>query len=105
MMSPHVYILKCADGSYYTGATSDLTRRLWEHETGVDSKSYTFTRHPVELIWAEETSTKEEALTFERQIKGWSRKKKEVLIWGDWESIHLVVWDERMKRESKRKRR
>jgi predicted GIY-YIG superfamily endonuclease len=104
-MSHHVYVLKCADGSYYTGATSALTRRLWEHETGADPKSYTFTRRPVELMWAEETSSKEEALTFERQIKGGSRKKKEALIRGDWESIHLIVRNERVKREAKRKRR
>jgi predicted GIY-YIG superfamily endonuclease len=102
-MSFIVYILKCSDGSYYTGCTSDLDRRLWEHEAGADPKSYTFSRRPVVLVWAEELQSKEDALAFERQIMGWSRKKKEALIRGDWEGIHQIVREERIRRESGKK--
>lgn len=49
-----VYILECADGSYYTGSTNDLTKRLWHHGQGVKPSSYTYSRRPVKLVWASE---------------------------------------------------
>ena len=98
-----IYILQCADGSYYTGNTTDLDHRLWEHQTGADRKAYTYSRRPVELVWHDEVANKDEALRIERQIKGWSHKKKEALIDGDYDAIHQIVSDERKRRETKRK--
>lgn len=99
----YVYILECADGSYYTGSTSDIDRRLWEHEAGVDIKAYTYSRRPIKLVWCDIFPTKEEALAFEYQIKGWSRKKKQALIQNDWDTIHQIVKEERKRREGKKK--
>jgi predicted GIY-YIG superfamily endonuclease len=65
-----VYILKCADDSYYAGSTSDIERRVWEHETGEDPRAYTYKRRPVNLVWCGDFPTKIEALRFEKQIKG-----------------------------------
>ena len=76
-----VYILRCADGSYYTGHTRNLGVRLAEHESGL-VPGYTKLRRPVRLVFAEELRTRAEALKRERQIKGWSRAKKEALIAG-----------------------
>jgi predicted GIY-YIG superfamily endonuclease len=80
------YILKCSDGSYYTGHTDDLEKRLWQHENGIGC-SYTSKRRHAMLVFSETFNTRIEALTSERQIKGWCRKKKEALIRGDWEEI------------------
>jgi len=85
-MSYFVYILKCADGSYYTGSSADLSKRLFEHQQGVQSSAYTFSRRPVELVWSEEVETYNEALLHEHQIKGWSRAKKEALIRDDFQA-------------------
>ena len=97
-----VYILRCSDGTYYTGLTSDLDKRLHEHESGAVLKSYTFSRRPVHLEWAREFPTYDEAINFERQVKGWSRAKKEALIKDDWDLIHQIVHDERKRREKKK---
>jgi predicted GIY-YIG superfamily endonuclease len=102
-MPYYVYILKCADGSYYTGSTDDLSKRFLHHREGVNPSAYTFSRRPVELLWSEEVETYHEALTHERQIKGWSRAKKDALIRGDFEGIHEIVKAER-KRQDARKR-
>ncbi|MBI2831290.1 MAG: GIY-YIG nuclease family protein [Chloroflexi bacterium] len=81
-----VYMLECADGSYYTGHTDELEKRLAQHEQG-DLKCYTSTRLPVKLAFCCEFSSRYEALARERQIKGWSRHKKQSLIKGDWASL------------------
>lgn len=94
----HVYILKCADNSYYVGSTTNLERRLNEHQKGYSS-GYTSTRRPVELVWSAEFPTRAEAFHFERQIKGWTRAKKEAMIRGDWDGIHEIVKAERKTRE------
>ena len=101
-MPYYVYILKCADGSYYTGNTTDLKRRLWEHQTGVDRKSYTFSRRPVNLVWHEQVPTKDDALRLERQIKGWSRKKK-ALIERNFAALHQIVAEERKRKDAMKK--
>ena len=93
----YVYILKCADGSYYVGSTADLERRLEEHRTGFFG-GYTSKRLPVELAWSENFPTEHEAFVTERQIKGWSRAKKEALIRGDWDGLHEIVRLERVTR-------
>ena len=69
------YILRCADGSYYTGHTDDIERRVGEHQTGI-CDGYTRDRRPVELAWSQECVTREEALAAEIQIKGWGRKEE-----------------------------
>jgi predicted GIY-YIG superfamily endonuclease len=85
-----VYLLLCADGSYYAGHTDDLDKRIGEHMTGACG-GYTATRLPVELAFSQECSTRIEALNSERQIKGWSRAKKEALIRGDWDEISRLA--------------
>ena len=102
-MSYFVYMLLCSDDSFYIGSTTDLSKRINGHESGAIPSSYTHSRRPVELVWAEEFSTHEEAFAFERQIKGWSRAKKKALIDNDWEKIHQIVKDERRRRERKKK--
>jgi len=78
---PHVYILKCSDGSYYVGSTWDLERRLAEHNAGTGA-AYTRRRRPVTLMWAQEHDRVETAFALEKQIQGWSRAKREALIEG-----------------------
>ncbi|MFH2104331.1 MAG: GIY-YIG nuclease family protein [Chloroflexota bacterium] len=98
-MSVYVYIVLCADGSYYTGSTKDLDRRLHAHNAGLDPTAYTYRRRPVKMVWYEEVSSLDEALSHEHQIKGWSRAKKEALIRGDIIGIHEIVRAERKRRE------
>jgi putative endonuclease len=102
-MSYIVYILLCSDGSYYTGSTNDMQRRLFEHQEGLSPTAYTFRRRPVKLVWSEEVVTLNDALLHEHQIKGWNRTKKEALIHGDFEAIHEIVRDERKRRENIKK--
>ncbi len=78
----YLYILKCGDGSLYTGVTPDLQRRIKSHNDGSGGR-YTRCRLPVSLIYSESYSTKSEALKRELQVKGWSRVKKEALITGN----------------------
>ena len=100
---PYVYILKCADDSYYVGSTANLERRLAEHQAGL-VKGYTESRRPVELAWSCNFPTGNDAFLRERQIKGWSRVKKEALIRGDWDGLHEVVKQERKTREAKKRK-
>lgn len=74
-MKAYMYILKCADGSYYTGSTIDLEKRLWQHQNG-EGANYTKKHLPVELVYLEEFSTIETAYEREKQIQKWTRKKK-----------------------------
>jgi predicted GIY-YIG superfamily endonuclease len=85
-----VYILECADGSYYTGCTSDIDQRIGQHETGFYS-GYTSTRRPVKLVWSDMFPDMDQAIAVERQIKGWTRKKKEALIRGDFTELHELA--------------
>jgi putative endonuclease len=85
-----VYILRCADGSYYTGHTDSLDKRVGEHLMG-NYCQYTATRLPVELVFSQPFPTREEALASELQIKGWSRKKKEALMRGDWTELKRLA--------------
>ena len=80
------YILKCADGRYYTGHTENLEVRIAQHQAG-GYCDFTSRRRPVELAWAENFPTRIEALEAERRIKPWSRAKKEALIQGDWDAL------------------
>ena len=86
-----VYMLRCADGSYYIGsARRGLERRLSEHNSGTYG-GYTSKRLPVELVWSEHFLDITDAIAVERKIKGWSRAKKEALIRGDFESLRSLA--------------
>lgn len=76
----YVYILKCADNSCYTGVTNDINRRFEEHQNGINTTCYTYNRRPLQLVFIEQFQRYDQAIALEKQIKGWSRKKKEALI-------------------------
>src|ERR1700726_114389 len=84
-------MLRCADDSYYVGSATgdDLTKRISEHETGA-YRGYTFTRRPVQLVWSEYFDRITDAIAAERQLKGWTRAKKEA-IRGDWSAIEVLA--------------
>ena len=86
-----VYILKCADNSYYTGHTDNLENRVAQHSKKLIYSCYTATRLPVTLLFSQTFETRYEALSSERQIKGWSRNKKEALINGDWNLLSILA--------------
>jgi tRNA(Arg) A34 adenosine deaminase TadA/predicted GIY-YIG superfamily endonuclease len=86
-MSFWVYILKCSDGSFYTGHTDDLQRRIAQHEAGEIGGCYTHTCGPVTLIFSQDFPDRESALESETQIKRWSRAKKQALADGDWTTL------------------
>jgi putative endonuclease len=81
-----VYILKCSDDSYYTGVTNNLEKRVGEHQSGI-IKGYTSKRLPVKLAFSERFTDINQAIRFEKQVKGWSRKKKEALINRDFDLL------------------
>lgn len=87
MKTYFVYILKCSDTSYYTGVTNDFDRRLEEHQNGIDPICYTFKRRPLELVFLQDFREIQEAIAFEKQVKGWSRKKKEAIIQNNWQLL------------------
>jgi putative endonuclease len=80
------YLIRCADGRYYTGQTDDLDRRFAGHNAG-GFCDYTARRRPLELVWSESFQTRLEALEAERIVGGWSRAKKEALIAGNWSMV------------------
>src|SRR6185295_393950 len=84
MKNYYVYILPCSDGSYYTGVTNNLSRRVDEHENGNNTNAYTFNKRPLKLVYHAVFNDIVHAISSEKQIKKWSRKKKEALINGDW---------------------
>ena len=86
-----VYILECSDRSYYTGVTNSLERRMWEHESGFNPGCYTFKRRPLVLRYSIRHNDIMQAIAWEKQIKGWSRKKKEALFNEDWEAIKKLA--------------
>ncbi len=89
-MSFYVYMLKCADESYYVGHTDDLSDRMEKHHRGTYS-GYTKSRRPLELVFHEAFGTRDEAFQAEQQIKGWTRAKKEALIRKDWKLISKLA--------------
>ena len=99
----YVYILECADGSYYTGMTKDPELRLEEHNAGLDPSAYTFSRRPVRVIWTQAFPARQDALAREHQVKGWSRLKKAALIQDAWDRVHAIVQDERRRRDPARR--
>jgi predicted GIY-YIG superfamily endonuclease len=85
------YMLRCSDERFYTGHTDDLEVRLAQHQQGYFRTCWTYTRRPVELVWCEAFPTREEALTAEYMVGGWSRAKKEALIRGDWGRVSFYA--------------
>jgi putative endonuclease len=81
-----MYILECSDGSYYVGSTTDLERRIWEHNEGLGAK-YTARRRPVKLAYAAEFESIAEAYEREKQVQGWGRAKRKALIDGDYGAL------------------
>lgn len=82
-----VYMLRCADGSYYVGSTKqDVEARVREHNN-LPVEAYTSSRRPVTLVFSESYERITDAIARERQIKGWSRRKKEALIRLDYEGL------------------
>jgi len=77
-----LYILKCNDGSYYTGHTDEIEKRITEHMLG-STPSYTSTRLPIELVFMQNFNSRTEAIDMERGVKKWFRNKKEALIEGN----------------------
>jgi putative endonuclease len=92
-MGAWVYILRCADGSYYTGMTRQEMpeTRLSEHMMKLSPQSFTAKRLPVTLVYAEYLDMVSDAIAAERKIKGWSRAKKEALIAGDWSEVQRLA--------------
>jgi predicted GIY-YIG superfamily endonuclease len=87
----YVYIIQCNDQSYYTGLTNDLVRRFEEHCKGIYETCYTFKRRPLKLTYYETIPFLQDAIDRERQIKGWSRAKKEALIKRDYHKLQLLA--------------
>ncbi len=85
----YLYILLCSNGEYYVGSTSDIDKRLKEHQAGRGC-AFTKANRPVKLVYKEEYETKELAYKRERQIHNWSHAKKDALIKGDIELLKLL---------------
>ncbi|HET8887232.1 MAG TPA: GIY-YIG nuclease family protein [Salinimicrobium sp.] len=86
----YVYILRCFDNSFYTGITSNLERRMNEHNAGKYKNAYTHNRRPLKLEFYQDFLDPTQAIYFEKKIKKWSRAKKEALIKGDFDKLPLL---------------
>lgn len=87
MKNFYVYIVKCSDESYYIGITNDIERRIEEHNSGINKKSFTFKRRPLQLVFYESFNDFQVTEIWEKKLKGWSGKKKEALIEKNWEKL------------------
>ncbi len=87
----YVYMLLCADESFYVGITNDLQLRLGQHEFGTDRRSYTFSRRPVALVHASDFHDVNQAIAWEKHLKGWSRSKKKALIADQWSLVRKLA--------------
>lgn len=86
MQDFYIYILQCSDGTYYTGHTDNIEKRITEHENNI-YECYTSTRLPIKLVYLESFASRAEALEAERKIKKWGKRKKDALISNGWEGI------------------
>jgi predicted GIY-YIG superfamily endonuclease len=86
MQDFYIYILKCADNTYYTGHTDNIEKRIEEHKSNT-YECYTSTRMPVELVYLENFASRAEALEAERKIKKWGKRKKDALVSNGWDGI------------------
>jgi len=87
MSKSYVYILKCSDNTYYTGVTCNLNTRVNQHQSGIYKNSYTHQRRPVELVFYAEFTDVTIAIEKEKQLKKWSKAKKEALINNEYDSL------------------
>lgn len=90
MQDFYVYILKCRDDSFYVGHTDNLDQRISNHSIG-QGCSFTARRLPIKLVFVQEVESRDQAFVLERQIKNWSRAKKEALIAGDWNRLKILA--------------
>ena len=91
-MRAYVYILRCADGSYYIGSTRvELEQRIGQHNAGYFD-GYTLRRRPVALVYHQTFDRITDPIAAERQLKGWSRAKKEALIRGDFDLLRTLAF-------------
>jgi putative endonuclease len=90
MVQGYVYILECSNGQYYTGSTKDLDSRITQHQAG-DGANFTKKHLPIKLVYYDEFARIDEAFYREKQIQGWSRKKKEALINGATNLLHNLA--------------
>lgn len=90
MAKGYMYILECSDGTYYTGSTKYLDLRIEQHQSGEGAK-YTVKRLPIKLIYYEEYDRIDDAFYREKQVQGWSRKKKDALIKGEPYLLHKLA--------------
>ncbi|MGH6813838.1 MAG: GIY-YIG nuclease family protein [Methylocella sp.] len=103
MQSAAIYILRCVDGSYYTGITRrSVDERVSEHAQGLIEGCYTGSRLPVELVFTECYERVDEAVAAERRIKGWSRAKKEAMMRGDFAALSSLAKRKRKSQKQKR---
>ncbi|WP_086478377.1 GIY-YIG nuclease family protein [Arenibacter amylolyticus] len=87
MKISYVYILRCSDLTFYTGITSNLSKRLLEHRSGAHIDSYTYSRRPLSLVYYAEFTDVNLAIETEKQIKNWSRAKKQALIDNEFDKL------------------
>ena len=87
----YVYILRCSDGSLYTGITSNLDRRVYEHNAGLYPIAYTYKRRPVTLVFYQDFTEPNQAIYFEKKLKKWSKAKKEAMIKGDFDMLETLA--------------
>ena len=85
------YMVLCADDSFYVGITNDVAKRVMEHNSNDFPKSYTYTRRPVQLVFVRPFFDSNDAISFEKQLQKWSRKKKWALALGDLELVHKLA--------------
>ncbi len=83
----YVYILRCIDDSLYVGVTSDIDRRVIEHNTGKYPDAYTHSRRPMTLVFYQDFTDPNQAIEFEKKLKKWSRVKKQALIDGNFDKL------------------
>jgi len=86
-----VYMVRCLDGTYYVGVTNNVEARIFQHNSGENEKSYTSGRRPVTLAFASLYYDIEQAVCFEKRLKGWNRAKKEALISKDWNALKKLA--------------
>ena len=90
MKTYYVYILQCSDKLTYTGVTNNISRRLKEHQIGLNKNCFTYKRRPSKLIFNQEFNDIEQAIFFEKKIKKWSAKKKYALANGEFDLLQIL---------------
>jgi putative endonuclease len=90
MKTYYIYILRCSDGLTYTGFTNNISRRLDEHQRGLNKDCFTYKRRPIELIFQQEFNDVNQAIYFEKKIKNWSGKKKIALANGEYDMLQIL---------------